>query len=202
MIFRKASGIRLERKKDASLLNWNLKRPNAPEKIRISIPPGSLPCVRAGEKVVTGQKIAEPGGPEGVSVHAGMSGTVERIADFPDASGKESLMIEIRRQGEPKTAPPAETRKGWTEIPAEKLHLLEYGFLGYLVFKVMSNVRSRMKQYLYAALIVGVIGIGDELIQKLLPNRVCDVKDMALNFISGILGLALIEILNNRKART
>jgi len=83
----------------------------------------------------------------------------------------------------------------WTEIPAEKLHLLEYGFLSYFVLKVASPVRSRPKQYLYTALIVGAIGCVDELIQKLLPNRVCDVKDMALNFISGILGLALIGIL-------
>ncbi|MCX5686906.1 MAG: VanZ family protein [Candidatus Omnitrophica bacterium] len=90
----------------------------------------------------------------------------------------------------------------WTEIPAEKLHLLEYGFLSCLVLKVVSNVRSRMRQYLYAALIVGAIGCVDELIQKFLPNRVCDPKDMALNFISGILGLALIDILNSRKART
>lgn len=88
----------------------------------------------------------------------------------------------------------------WTDIPAEKLHLVEYGFMSYLVLKVMGGLRSRPKQYLYTVLIVGAIGCGDELIQWLLPNRVCDPKDMALNFISGILGLLLIGTLNSRKA--
>jgi Na+-translocating ferredoxin:NAD+ oxidoreductase subunit C len=118
---RKVIGIRLERKKDASLLNWNLKRPYPPEKIRVPIPSGSLPCVHAGDGVKAGQKIAEAHSPESVSVHASMSGIVEKISAFPDALGKESLMIEIRRQGEPKALPPSEIRKGWTEIPEKEL---------------------------------------------------------------------------------
>ena len=64
---------------------------------------------------------ADPAGPEGVSLHAGMSGIVERIAMLPDALGKESPMIEIRRQGEPKSPSPAEIRKGWTDFSAEEL---------------------------------------------------------------------------------
>jgi Na+-translocating ferredoxin:NAD+ oxidoreductase RnfC subunit len=56
-----------------------------------------------------------------VSVHASMSGIVEKIALFPSAAGAESRMIEIRRQGEPKSISPAEIRKGWAEIPAEEL---------------------------------------------------------------------------------
>ena len=121
MFKRKAIGIRLERKKDASLLNWNLKRPYPPEKIRIPIPPSAWPCIRVGEIVQTGQKIAEPQGPEGVSIHTGMSGVVEKIAVFPNATGTESRMIEIRKRGEPKVPSPAETRKEWEQIPAEEL---------------------------------------------------------------------------------
>ncbi len=118
---RKALGIRLERKKDASLLNWNLKRPYTHEKIRIPIPAFAEPCVGVGQAVQIGQKIAEPQGPEGVSLHAGMSGTVEKIMVFPSATGVEKRMIEIRKHGEPKTLPPAETHKGWDEIPEEEL---------------------------------------------------------------------------------
>jgi len=117
----KAIGIRLERKKDASLLNWNLKRPYPPEKIHIPIPPGAGPCVQPGEVVQTGQKIAEPQGPEGVSLHTGISGTVEKVAVFQSAVGTEGRMIEIRKHGEPKTLPSWEGRKGWAEIPAEEL---------------------------------------------------------------------------------
>lgn len=118
---KKPGGIRLERKKDASLLNWNLKRPYPPEKIRVPIPPISLVCVRRGESVQTGQKIAEPLGKEGVSVHAGISGIVEEIAMMPDPRGKESLMVEIRRQGEPKAAQTPETRKGWEQLSSEEI---------------------------------------------------------------------------------
>jgi len=117
----KPVGVRLERKKEASLLNWNLKRPYPPEKIKIPIPPTSLPCVRAGDVIQVGQKIADPQRLEGVSVHAGMSGTVEKIAVFPDACGRETLSIEIRRQGEPKALPAPEPRRGWGEIPAKEL---------------------------------------------------------------------------------
>ena len=60
LIFSKSTGLRLERKKDASLLNWNLKRPSPPEKIRVPIPSTSLPCVRVGDIVQIGQKIAVP----------------------------------------------------------------------------------------------------------------------------------------------
>ncbi len=168
VILKKSVGIRLDRKKDASLLNWNLKRPYPPGKIRVPIPASSFACVRAGETVQIGQKIAVPtslqekkervgavpipiprsgaergavptslqekkervgavpipiprSGGEGVSVHAGISGIVEKIALFQNPLEGESLMIEIRRQGEPQPLPPAEMRKGWDEIPPEEL---------------------------------------------------------------------------------
>ena len=117
----KPIGVRLERKKEASLLNWNLKRPYPPEKIRIPIPSTSLPCVHVGDVVQIGYRVAGPQCSSDVSVHAGMSGVVEKIAMFPDALGRETLMIEIRKQGEPKTSPPADFRKGWEQMSAEEL---------------------------------------------------------------------------------
>ncbi|MFH1800638.1 MAG: RnfABCDGE type electron transport complex subunit C [Candidatus Omnitrophota bacterium] len=118
---RKAIGIRLERKKDASLLGFNLKRPYPPEKIRIPIPALAKPCVKVGQTVQTGQKIAETQGPEGVNLHAGMPGTVAKIGVFPSAAGSGKRMIEIHKHGESKALPPAEARKGWDEISAEEL---------------------------------------------------------------------------------
>jgi electron transport complex protein RnfC len=117
----KPIGIRLERKKDASLLNWNLKRPYPPEKIFVPIPLAASPCVRTGDKVEIGQKIATPQSPEGVSVHASISGTVERVAAFPDSFGKKSLMIEIHRPRESKPHPAWELRKDWEQVRAEKI---------------------------------------------------------------------------------
>jgi electron transport complex protein RnfC len=117
----KPVGIRLERKKEASLLNWNLKRPYPPEKIRVPVSPAAMPCVRPGDKVEIGQRIAAAKSPEGASIHAGMSGVVEKIVALSDALGGESMMIEIRRPREPKPLPAWELREGWEQIPAEKL---------------------------------------------------------------------------------
>lgn len=113
----KAIGIRLERKKEASLLNWNLKRPYPPEKVCIPLPRGSRVCVRPGEDIQTGQKIADPQGPDNVTAHASMAGTVENIAQFSNPLGEESLCVEIRRQREPKVSGNVlETRKGWEQL--------------------------------------------------------------------------------------
>jgi electron transport complex protein RnfC len=117
----KPVGIRLERKKDASLLNWNLKRPYPPEKIFVPVPLIGEVCVRSGDKVEIGQRIAIPKSPEGVSIHAGISGAVERIADFSNAFGEKEWRVEIRRSREPKPPPVWEPRKDWGQISEENL---------------------------------------------------------------------------------
>lgn len=114
-------GVRLERKKEASLINWNLKRPYPPGTIRVPVPPDSKICVQSGEEIQLGQKIAEPESRDGVSVHTGMPGLVESIGVFPDALGRETLGVVICRQGEPKPAPPPEMRRGWEQIPDGEL---------------------------------------------------------------------------------
>ncbi len=114
-------GIHLEGKKDASLLNWTLKRPFPPEKVRIVLPFASSPCVRVQESVEFGQKIAEPEGEEGVAAYASLSGTVEKIAPALNAFGKEALTLEIRRHGEPKTHTyVSKPRKNWENLPLEE----------------------------------------------------------------------------------
>ncbi len=118
----KPVGIRLERKKDASLLNWNLKRLHPPEKICVPLRQGSRPCVRVGEQVRIGQRIGEPENPEEATVHASISGTVTEIAAAPDAMGGMSVRVVIQKSTEPKLAPGVwEIRKGWEQIPAGEL---------------------------------------------------------------------------------
>ena len=151
---RKAVGIRLERKKDASLLNWNLKRPYPSEKICIPIPAFADPCIQVGEIVQTGQKIAAFQGTKGVNIHAGMAGIIEKITVFQSAAGSESRAIEIRRQGEPKTLSPAETRKGWNEISAEEL-LKIFQNSGLLIMDpIMEPVHAKIERYAGAKTII------------------------------------------------
>ncbi|MFA5146647.1 MAG: VanZ family protein [Candidatus Omnitrophota bacterium] len=82
-----------------------------------------------------------------------------------------------------------------TPIIAEKVHLLEYGFLAYLVWRVFRDVRQEWIRYLLITALVVAVGWCDELIQGTLPNRVYDVRDIYLNILSGLLGLALVMLL-------
>lgn len=84
----------------------------------------------------------------------------------------------------------------WTKYPAERMHLVEYGIMSYLVLRVMDEIRPLAMKYFCVVMTVITIGVCDELIQMLLPNRVCDIKDMVLNAVSGVMALALIELLS------
>lgn len=84
----------------------------------------------------------------------------------------------------------------WTKLPAERMHLIEYGLMSYFVLRIMDGIRPIAVKYFCVIMSVTAIGVCDELIQWFLPNRVCDIKDMALNAVSGVLALALIGLLS------
>lgn len=81
------------------------------------------------------------------------------------------------------------------ELPAERIHLLEYGVLGYLIYKALENDLKKRDIYLLTPFVVFGISIFDEGIQYLLPNRVGDFKDVFLNWFSGILGLIITGLI-------
>jgi len=85
-----------------------------------------------------------------------------------------------------------------TPIAVEKLHLIEYGFMTYLALRVVRNVRPTDLKYLIVILTVTLIGIGDELMQEVIPIRVCDVRDMLMNSLAGLLALVLLILLDER----
>lgn len=58
------------------------------------------PIVAAGDKVLAGQVIAEPGGFISAFVHSPVSGTVKSIAPRKDLAGKEMLHVEIAVEGD------------------------------------------------------------------------------------------------------
>ena len=61
----------------------------------------AIACVKLGDKVLKGQKIADPAGTVSVAIHAPTSGTVSAIEARPIAhsSGMEALCIEITSDG-------------------------------------------------------------------------------------------------------
>lgn len=71
----------------------------------------------------------------------------------------------------------------------EKMHVLEYGFLGWLSIRDLSKNKVLIKSILFAILFVLFITTLDEGFQKLLPYRVGELRDVITNVISGIFGV-------------
>jgi hypothetical protein len=75
------------------------------------------------------------------------------------------------------------------EIPEERIHLLQYAVLGYLVVLAQRLQCRSITLYNRALLLVFVIGTGDELIQAILPDRFFDIRDVLFNAVGGIGGI-------------
>lgn len=75
---------------------------------------------------------------------------------------------------------------------SEKLHVLEYGILGYLALLSFSEADTRtLKNIALSLIFVTLTGALDEGFQKILPYRVFDLRDIVTNVASGGLGIAL-----------
>lgn len=88
-----------------------------------------------------------------------------------------------------------------TEVksPVERVHFLEYGVLGLLVYRAISTDVKNRYVYLWSALVVFGFGFIDEVIQGILPKRYYDVRDIMMNGAGGVLALALIGFVGKRR---
>jgi VanZ family protein len=77
-------------------------------------------------------------------------------------------------------------------LPEERVHLVEYGLLGWMLAWALAGGGGWPRTLAGVALVWG-IGWGDEIIQGILPNRVYDVRDILLNGFSGMAGLIVFE---------
>ena len=75
------------------------------------------------------------------------------------------------------------------EIPEERFHFLQYGLLGYLIYALFFN-RKKLPEVPALCLVV-FIGGGDELVQYFLPNRVGEMRDVVMNAVGGLSGVAV-----------
>ena len=74
--------------------------------------------------------------------------------------------------------------------PAEQFHFLEYGALSWMVYFMLIRENS-LKKIIAVVLVFGAAaGILDEVIQHFLPQRHFEWRDILINLISSILGLA------------
>ena len=101
---------------------------------------------------------------------------------------------------------------GWflwiLENPVEKVHFAEYGFLSYFSFRYFQarghasnenegekhlGSKDRRALRIRALALVFSVGLLDEFIQYLLPNRFGDLRDVGFNWLAGLLGLVVSE---------
>ena len=78
----------------------------------------------------------------------------------------------------------------WQPYFSEKLHVLEYGVLAYLAIRDLSKTdKKALWNIMYAVGFIFLIACLDEGFQHFLPYRVGDMRDVATNIISGLLGI-------------
>ena len=82
------------------------------------------------------------------------------------------------------------------QAPAEKLHLLEYGLLSWIIWWAW---RPGPNATSWAATGVWILnaafGTADELIQHYTPGRVGEVRDVMINWESAALGLGVLMVM-------
>lgn len=81
------------------------------------------------------------------------------------------------------------TLKLW-KIPETAIHFVQYGLLGYFLFRALTFSTRDKSIYLAAFLIGSFIGTFDEIIQWAVPGRYWDFQDVGLNALS----VALIQV--------
>lgn len=76
--------------------------------------------------------------------------------------------------------------------PEEAVHFLEYGLLGFFLFRALSLIIRDKSIYPTAFLIGSLIGIFDEILQWMMPGRYWDFRDAGLNALAtGLFQVAL-----------
>lgn len=82
----------------------------------------------------------------------------------------------------------------YLRMPEERLHLLQYGLLTFLVAKALPERLGTVSRSLLTIGLVTLAGIGDELVQACRPNRVADIRDVVINFVSAVLAERLLAV--------
>ncbi len=80
------------------------------------------------------------------------------------------------------------------KIVAERIHILEYGVLGWFVSRDLIAKNRGVKKFkgiIYASLFAAVAGVIDEAFQAVLPYRYWDLRDILFNSLGGIWGISL-----------
>ena len=86
-------------------------------------------------------------------------------------------------------------------ILVERIHVVMYGGLALLWFAVFSSRYSGMVSAGLTLVLCALVGIADEWVQHLVPNRVGDYRDIITNWLSSALGLLIAAALISARGR-
>jgi hypothetical protein len=122
-----------------------------------------------------------------------------------------ALVVRLRRNaaGVRAYALLALTGAGWAgalvwlrTMRLERIHVPEYGLAAWLAWRaVRPHVPGPTAAYIAAAAIAALIGWGEEEIQRFVPGRVYDPRDIVANALGAILGVLLVATLREAAAR-
>jgi len=88
-----------------------------------------------------------------------------------------------------------------TITPVEQIHAAEYAVLAVLVYRAPAKEIDSRARGLIALTYTCIIGVVDEMIQYVLPNRVFDPRDIAVNWTAGGFGVLLSVLVHRRMRR-
>lgn len=77
-------------------------------------------------------------------------------------------------------------------VPAKRFHFFQYAPLTLLVYDAIRFRLRDQSRYIWAMALVSLIGLGDETIQWLLPDRHFGVLDLVINAAAGLLTLVFL----------
>ena len=76
-------------------------------------------------------------------------------------------------------------------IPAERIHILEYGVVGWFAGRDLIRKEKIIKGAILACIFSTMIGVIDEAFQAILPYRFCNLLDIGANSLGGAWGVIL-----------
>ena len=78
----------------------------------------------------------------------------------------------------------------------DKLHIIIYGILAFLLFRVLRFYNPTTALYLWCAIFVGIAGCADEYVQGFIPGRGFSLLDIKTDVFTGILSeLAIMLVI-------
>lgn len=80
------------------------------------------------------------------------------------------------------------------KMPQVRMHILMYSIVGWLATRDATKSRRIWKTILLAWCFASIVGISEELLQKMLPYRVFDMEDIVYNITGATIGVALYLI--------